>query len=117
MTPIRRACNALRLPAGAYLHRGILPCTDGEIRANLRRMPAPVAGLAEAIADTIRDLDATPDDAEDAAVVVLIAEQAAARRALSPSMVGVVVALAVTARADGGEVSAEEWASLCRVTS
>ncbi len=115
MTPIRRACNVMRLPAGAYLHRGILPCTDAEIHASLRRMPSPVHELARAIADTIRELDATPDDAEDAATVIAIAEKAANERDLSPSMVGVVLALAVTACADGGEVSAEKWAALCRV--
>ena len=43
------------------------------------------------------------------------AEDACARNALSPSMVGIVLALALTGRSDDGEVTAEEWAAINEV--
>ena len=115
MTPLHRACVALHLPRGLYCYRGRadMPLGDAEIRASLRQ--TPVINLAQAVAGTIRRLEQIPDDAEGASVVLEAAEEACARNALSPSMVGVVLALALTGRSDDGEITAEEWAALNEV--
>lgn len=114
-SPLARACMALRLPRGLYCHQGSIPMSGDGIRASLRR--TRVAGLTFAIADTIRLLEQIPDDAEDASAVLAAAQDACARNALSPSMVGVVLALALTGRSDDGEVTADEWALVVEAAS
>jgi len=51
MTPLTRACAALRLPCRLYRDRGDLPLSDAEIRANLRQQHVAAERLVLALAD------------------------------------------------------------------
>ncbi len=106
MTPLARACKALRLPRGLYLFRGELPLADAEIRANVRRAsPFAFAGLVTATAETFRHLAGS----EDAADVWPVAAACVDEAGLPASLIGVVVGVVM---ASGETVESDEWTAL-----
>lgn len=104
MTPLARACRALRLPKGLYLDRGDLPMRDAEIRASLRQQPAAAERLTLALADTLAALVGI----EDAADVWTVVAEVIISRELPPSVGGMLAALAMLP--DEGSVEPDEWA-------
>jgi hypothetical protein len=91
MTPLARACRALRLPAGLYCLRGEVPLSDAEIRANLRRQHVGAERLVLALADVGEHVSAIEDAAEIWPITVAVV----CARDLPASMVGVLALLAV----------------------
>jgi hypothetical protein len=104
MTPLTRACAALRLPRGLYLLRGEAPISDGAIRANLRQQHVAVERLVLALAHTFTLLKL----GEDASDVWSAAAHAAAHGDLPASMIGMLAALAMLP--EEGAVEPDEWA-------
>ncbi len=111
-SPLTRACAAMRLPRGLYLLRGDLPLSDAEIRANLRhlrqrrvaaeRLVSALTLMFNRIEDDERD-DCTKDGDviwEYAQSVMLVSD-------LPPSMIGVLVALAMLP--EEGAIEPSEW--------
>lgn len=103
MTPLARACRALRLPRGLYLDRGDLPMRDAEIRASLRQQHVSAERLTLALADVLH----LTKDSEDASDVWPAANAIAERRNLPDSMIGVLAALAMLS--DEGAIEPDEW--------
>ena len=107
MTPLARACAALRLPAGLYLDRGDLPMRDAEIRASLRQQPAAAERLTLALADVLDLLKGS----EDASDVWPAANAIVERRDLPASMVGALALAAMLP--EEGSVEPDEWGFFC----
>ena len=93
MTPLPRACAALRLPTGLYLDRGGLPLRDAEIRHALRQQHVAAERLTLALADVL----AGPDLALDEPVtdVWQLAAAVVKERDLPASLIGALALAAM----------------------
>ncbi len=93
MTPLARACRALRLPAALFCDRGGLPRPDAEIRRALRKQHVATERLVLALADVL----AGPDLALDEPVtdVWRLAAAVVKERDLPASMIGALALAAM----------------------
>jgi hypothetical protein len=91
MTPLARACRALRLPTALFCDRGGLPRPDAEIRLALRKQPAAAERLVLALADVF-DGAKESIDASDA---WLFSDVVVRARDLPASMVGALALAAM----------------------
>ena len=109
MTPLARACRALRLPCVLYRLRRELPLKDTEIRANLRQQHAATERLVLALADVL----AGPDLALDEPVtdVWQLAAAVVKERDLPASMVGALALAAMLP--EEGSVDPDELGFFC----
>lgn len=112
MTPLARACKALRLPKGLYLDRGDLPMKNAEIRAALRQQHVSAERLTLALADALAALAPTQGvdgtwDVSEVSDVWQVAAHVVKTRNLPASMIGVLAALAMLS--DEGSVEPDEW--------
>ena len=104
MTPLARACRALRLPSALSCDRGDLPLSDAEIRANLREQHVGAERLVLALADLLGY------DLSNGALWPL-AKGIAKRHDLPESLIGALALAAMIP--EEGSVEPDEWGFFC----
>ena len=109
MTPLARACRALRLPCVLYRLRRELPLKDTEIRANLRQRHIGAERLVLALADVLDGMQ--QGKIEDSAEIWPIAAAVVKERDLPASMVGALAILATLP--EEGALDPDEWGFFC----